>query len=173
MSTCDLPNIFPWNSGRSCQRSWLLAGDRCTPAYTHAASMASKTRTTKSTRDVFLVHFSSAHHGTLLTHYKAPEILILLHRIIAQGRSAVPAGLAGARSWTTFIRPWQQRLQRAALASPELALPFIAGQFFPETELATFIRVSFIYRLGNGRMSFKMKEIKTQEKRKILQEQKL
>lgn len=72
-----------------------------------------------------------------------------------------------------FIRPWQQRLQRAALASPELALPFIAGQFFPETELATFIRVSFIYRLGNGRMSFKMKEIKTQEKRKILQEQKL
>lgn len=62
----------------------------------------------------------------------------------------------------TFIRPW---LQRAVLASPELTLPFTVGQLFPETERVTFIRVSFIYRLGNGRVSFKMKGIKTQGKR--------
>lgn len=30
----------------------------------------------------------------------------------------------------------------------------------------TFITVSFIYRLGNGRVSFKMKGIKTQGKKK-------
>lgn len=69
-----------------------------------------------------------------------------------------------------FIRPW---LQRAVLSSLELTLPFTVGQLFPETELVTFIRVSFIYRLENGRVSFKMKGIKTQGKRKSLQEQKL
>lgn len=25
MSACDLPNIFLWNSGGSCQWNWLLA----------------------------------------------------------------------------------------------------------------------------------------------------
>lgn len=37
----------------------------------------------------------------------------------------------------------------------------------------TFIIVSFIYRLGNGRVSFKMKGIKTQGKKKDFAEQKI
>lgn len=54
-------------------------------------------------------------------------------------------------------------MQIAVLEDPRLALPFT---FFPETELVTFIIASFIYRLGNGRVSFKMKGIKAQGKKK-------
>lgn len=138
MSACDLPNIFLWNSGRSCQWSWLSSGGPKTFEYTHTHAPCTAREThTQPVKDISTTAANAQVWWcsvALATMKLSPDPIVnlqkslfLWHRIMAGGRSDIAASPIDAGSQTVSIRPRYQWMQRAALATPKWALPFTAG----------------------------------------------